>query len=170
MAVSWFILFSLLATFCKSQAETVPKQERIITNLEVIYGNQGVAVKFWYNETKISNQRTSVPGCPKSIDKIPWIYYGEPPRCYLAGHHGPCSLGQKLLVKKGSPFGICACECVVDGVQCGSLEWNQFKYSRYISCDSHGENANPFGQIFDKEANKCYEKATQVNKQFLIQF
>ncbi len=80
----------------------------------------------------------------------------------MAGHHGPCPLGQKLLVKKGSPFGTCVCECVVDGIQSGSLEWNKLKYSRYVSCDGYGENANPFGQVFDKETNTCYEKATQV--------
>ncbi len=119
-----FLIFIVFALNIFLNVAQYTPNDRIITNLDLLYGNQGVSVKFAYNETSSSNHLTSVPGCPKSIDGIPWIYYGDPPRCFLAAQHGPCPLGQKLLVIEGSPYGICACECVVDGEQDNSFELN----------------------------------------------
>lgn len=161
MAVKFFVFMLFALNILSSKAQYTPN-ERIITDLSLLYGNQGVSVKFAYNETTNSNKLTSVPGCPKSIDGIPWIYYGDPPRCFLAGQYGPCPLGQKLLVMEGSPFGVCACECVVDGEQDNAFELNTQSKPRYIFCNSKGENANFYGQIYDTKENVCFEKGTQV--------
>lgn len=93
-------------------AFTQTTQERTITDLEIIYGSHGVPVDYLYNET--GNSFGSVPGCPKFIDWFPWIYYGDPVHCFLAYHSGPCKLGYKLVLQKGSPYGICACDCLND--------------------------------------------------------
>ncbi|ODN05680.1 hypothetical protein Ocin01_00995 [Orchesella cincta] len=52
-------------------------------------------------------QYASVPGCPKAISGRPWLYYGSPTRCYLAGIQGPCSSHQTLQWRRGSSFGVC---------------------------------------------------------------
>ncbi len=142
--------------------EQVFTQERLVTSLQVIYGSQGVSVHYWYNETAKADEIKSAPGCPKSIDGFPWVYYGTPPRCYLAGHHGPCELRQKLLVKENSRDGFCACECVVDGIQEGNVKWDSRKGTRYISCQDVGIEPSSYGQVFDKLDKACYEPMTQV--------
>lgn len=155
------VIFTLFSpTIFKNSAESL----RIISDLELIYGNQGVAVEYWYNETTNNTQKTSVPGCPTSIDGVPWIYYGNPRRCYLAAHHGPCPLEQKLLVVEGSPYGVCACKCVVDRAQTGLQFDNQQSKPRYIFCTNKGENSNPRGQIYDTKDQLCFEGAAQVKR------
>lgn len=149
------------------------KWERTEANLETIYGNQGVPVKFCYNETSVSQDVTSVPGCPKSINGIPWIYYGKPPRCFLAGHHGPCPIGQKLLAVHGTPFGICACECFVDDIQLGLINWKPSNPTsnhdktmqipqRYFYCLRKKNDGAELGQIFDTETKTCYPIYSEV--------
>ncbi len=167
------ILFLCTATGSCMQPEK--KWERIETNLETIYGNQGVPVKFCYNETSTSKNVTSVPGCPKSIDGIPWIYYGTPPRCFLAGHYGPCPVGQKLLAVHGTPFGICACECFVDDIQVGLINWKPSslnndqdqtmpKRQRFYLCLRNKNDGGELGQVFDTETKSCHPIYSHVTK------
>lgn len=135
--------------------------ERIITNLDIIYNSSGVPLDYSYNEST-STGLTSAPGCPKSIDGIPWIYYGDPPRCFLAAHYGPCPKEQKLLVVKGSAFGVCACECVVDGEYIPYFQSNLRLKPRYIFCKNPSLIAT-WGHIYDTKEFKCFERCKQVD-------
>lgn len=133
---------------------------RIITDLRTIYEKRGVDLDYRYNETHSnSNGLSSVPGCPKSISGLPWIYFGNPKTCYLAHFTGPCCKGEVLITQYGSPYGICGCECLsLNPDKYNNLRAN--KGDRYLGCkDEENEISKnfPFGQVFDTMEQKCYE-------------
>ncbi|CAL8091331.1 unnamed protein product [Orchesella dallaii] len=99
----------ILNTICVfSQPATlweVSDMERIATHINP----GGEEIDNRYNEPNrgFAYSAVSVPGCPKSIEGNTWLYYGEPPRCFLAGIQGPCFQNQHLAPQRQSPFGIC---------------------------------------------------------------
>ncbi|CAL8091337.1 unnamed protein product [Orchesella dallaii] len=108
------VIISTVASSClaSSYYRTQTIQERIVSDLEIIESPNGVPLDFNYNETSSeSGTFPSVPGCPKSIDGYPWVYFGNPPRCYLSGYPGPCPGYRYLFIENGSPYGICGCGC-----------------------------------------------------------
>lgn len=43
--------------------------------------------------------------------QLPWIYHGNPERCYLSGHRGPCNSRMKLFARQtDSVRGTCDCD------------------------------------------------------------
>ncbi|CAL8134998.1 unnamed protein product [Orchesella dallaii] len=54
---------------------------------------------------------STAPGCPARTFQLPWIYYGNPERCYLAGHRGPCNSRMTMFVRQNEPIrGMCDCD------------------------------------------------------------
>lgn len=141
-----------------TSSEYVPTPPRVVTSLEIIYGSYGVPVDYSYNETTASTDKHfgSVPGCPQSIEGFPWVYYGNPPRCFLAGHHGPCSFGQKLFIQPGSLSGICGCQCLDDDVDPKIFQLLKNLDVRYVYCRQFGGDVPKHGQLYDKQTQKCY--------------
>jgi hypothetical protein len=45
------------------------------------------------------------------LHRDPWVYVGNPPKCFLSGTQATCPEGMKLGVRSGSPFGACKCNC-----------------------------------------------------------
>ncbi|CAL8091405.1 unnamed protein product [Orchesella dallaii] len=100
------------------EAKSVPQEivERIVTDPQILW--TGAPIDYSYNESHIrsdpSDGFSSVPGCPKSDEGYPWVYFGLPPKCYLTGQKGPCGAYLSLFAKKGTPFGFCNCDCFQD--------------------------------------------------------
>lgn len=42
---------------------------------------------------------------------IPFVYFEETGKCYLAGLKGPCPENMVMFPQHGSPFGFCDCNC-----------------------------------------------------------
>lgn len=129
--------------------------ERIVTNIEDVY--DGVTLDYSYRECGSrtlwgpgSDGLCSVPGCPKSDEGIPWIYYGIPPKCYLAGERGPCELNERLKIVKESPYGICHCDCFEGIIKRAQPQKIEF-------CKSY-----PTEFVFVAEAKRCFSLFAQV--------
>ncbi len=174
-SLSLYLTVAVLATLLSkqytiAQDDTIvfsQTNERVITNLETIYSAHGVPLDYSYNETT-SNTLTSVPGCPRSIEGLPRIYYGNPKRCYLAQHIDPCGIGEKLLAQNESLYGICGCECMtLDPERYSNLRNSKERYLYFE--DDTGEF--PYGQIFDTKERKCYgkyERGPRVKPRYVI--
>ncbi|CAL8091413.1 unnamed protein product [Orchesella dallaii] len=121
-------LLSAEAKFASQKIE-----ERIVTDSETLL--IGVPIDYSYNESHVrsdsSDGFSSVPGCPKSDGGYPWVHYGTPPKCYLAGQQGPCDGNQTLFVKTGSTFGFCSCNCF-EGIQLINPFEDQFCNSKPV--------------------------------------
>lgn len=153
------------------------QNERIVTDLRVIYDKRGVDLDYRYNETHYnSNGLSSVPGCPKSISGLPWIYYGNPKKCYLAHFTGPCSKGEMLLTHEESPYGFCGCECMTLNPD-KYISLGENKGIRYLGCKDDEKEISknfPLGQVFNVNEQRCYgmytngpcEKAGEVITEF----
>lgn len=171
----------LLSTLCSSQSPednkniisfitdnrrwTVSK-DRIVTDYTVLSSPTGVPIDFSYNETAQSGVLTSSPGCPKSIEGHPWIYYGDPARCFLAGFQGPCTdTNRVLLVERYSLVGICGCKCLLNfqkTIQQREILEDTLYFSsnsRYQICPGLAQE-----QAYDKENKKCYNFGEQVKE------
>jgi hypothetical protein len=130
LSLQCFVTLAIAGEFSSEEAITsrsaeqleeplpLPKSERIITDYEDVLN--GVYISYSYNDTSEfapGEGLPSVPGCPKNENGLPWVLYRPHSlltalnRCYLAGQRGPCELGQKLFVERGSPFGYCNCAC-----------------------------------------------------------
>ncbi len=127
--------------------------QRIITDLQIIASNLGLAIEYWHKETGNLNQLTSASRCPKSNDGLSWIYFQKPSQCYMAGTPGGCPAGQNLWLRNGSHIGICTCECFVDVWLTGYLQYKA--NHRYQECRCSCVVANPYRQVFDTEENIC---------------
>ncbi|ODN00315.1 hypothetical protein Ocin01_06367 [Orchesella cincta] len=111
------IFFIVIVLIIKAFAETNSTSksqvisERIITNLKDVIN--GVPIDYSYNESDTIPPAglISVPGCPKSDEGYPWLYFGSPPKCFLTGQRGPCPADQSLFVELRTPFGFCNCDC-----------------------------------------------------------
>ncbi|CAL8091340.1 unnamed protein product [Orchesella dallaii] len=125
--------------------------ERIVSDLEIIESPNGVPVDFNYNETiREPGFLTSAPGCPKSIDRYPWVYFGNPPRCHLAGYSGPCGDDRYLFIEQSYPFGVCVCQCFKFFLQSNQSDSIQTSPSgRYKFC---GYNTG-----YDSQEKICYD-------------
>lgn len=135
-----------------TDADTTLK-ERIVTDISYVY--DGVLVDYRYNEsdTKFIPKEgglLSVPGCPKSVEGYPWVYYGSPKKCYLAGEQGPCPQDQKLFIKAGSPYGFCNCEC---------FEGKEISQEAEF-CNSMMDGTE---YVFMSETRQCYAVYDQVS-------
>ncbi|ODN00310.1 hypothetical protein Ocin01_06371 [Orchesella cincta] len=143
---------SILIVFLVSTplASSITYEERIILDLETVESPNGVPVDFSYNETNAEpGSLKSVPGCPKSIDGYPWVYFGNPPRCYLAGTRGPCDIGRYLSLELGSPFGVCGCECILSSLELDLPHLiNTSPDGRYKFCKNQG---------YDAQQKICYD-------------
>ncbi|CAL8091417.1 unnamed protein product [Orchesella dallaii] len=133
LALTTSILIEV-AFLLPTEAQSVPQkiEERIVTDFKTLL--IGAPIDFSYNESHVgpdsSDGLSSVPGCPKSDEGYPWVYFGSPPKCYLAGEHGPCDdWNQKLFVKSGSTFGFCSCTCI-EGIELNPLEDTFCKLSK----------------------------------------
>ncbi|CAL8091393.1 unnamed protein product [Orchesella dallaii] len=100
--------------------------ERVVTNIDSVYN--GAPLDYRYNESDSNSlgNPVSSPGCPKSDEGYPWVYYGSPPKCFLAGQQGPCEEDQSLFVKSDSPDGFCNCNCFEGGKVDSKKEQDQF--------------------------------------------
>ncbi|ODN00308.1 hypothetical protein Ocin01_06373 [Orchesella cincta] len=104
-----------------------------------------------------SSIQEGLPVCPqKYVDEYeyPYVVYGKPSQCYVAGRQGPCSSGSVLFAKPRSHFGVCSCECFIDeGILFDDSHVRNYRYCF---------NAR-VGQIFvyDKKRCACYQLGTQ---------
>lgn len=136
------------------------KHERVITDIKDVFS--GVPVDFSYNQSAINGVllergMTSAPGCPKSVAGYPWVYYGSPTKCYLAGEKGPCDPDQKLLVEYGSFYGFCNCECFEGAKRSRDMDKAQF-------CTSLDGRE----YVFIPEMKKCFSLYDQVKPQKVL--
>lgn len=123
--------------------------------------NIGVDIDFSFNETLIagSKGRSSSPGCPKSVNGIPWVYYGSPQKCLMSGRRNECKLGSTLLPVEGSTFGKCVCNCLVDR---DFPKERKVETENFIHCKGTSGNLRfrkgeyGYGQIYDKRRSKCF--------------
>ncbi|CAL8091420.1 unnamed protein product [Orchesella dallaii] len=126
LALATSILIEV-AFLLSAEAKSVPQKikERIVTDSETLW--IGAPIDYSYNESypESSDSFSSVPGCPKSDEGYPWVYFGSPPKCYLTGEQGPCDSFDKLFVKSDSEFGFCSCGCI-EGIQLISPQEHQF--------------------------------------------
>ncbi|CAL8091389.1 unnamed protein product [Orchesella dallaii] len=126
-----FLLVVKVGSISKKPVAVV--KERIITDIKDV--RNGVKIDYSYNESvtivDLSTSReglASVPGCPKSDEGYPWVYFGSPPKCYLTGQRGPCEGDQSLFIKKGTPFGFCNCDCFQDQESRGKEKKDQDRF------------------------------------------
>jgi len=149
LTLTTIVAVALFQTFVESQTVSLHIKERIITDFNDVLN--GVLIDFAYNEshirTNLSEGLSSVPGCPKSDEGYPWVYYGSPPKCYLAGQQGPCDLDQTIFVKDGSPFGYCNCKCL-GGIQLRNPLEDQFCKPNPIATPE---------LVYLASEEKCYE-------------
>jgi len=75
---------STVGNFAVVKSESLIANERIITDYQDVVN--GVPIDYRYNESAFLSSGhglPSVPGCPKSDEGYPWVYFGLPPKCYL---------------------------------------------------------------------------------------
>ncbi|CAL8091428.1 unnamed protein product [Orchesella dallaii] len=151
LALTTSILIEV-AFLLSAEAKSVPQKikERIVTDFKTLL--IGAPIDFSYNESQVrsdsSDGLSSVPGCPKSDEGYPWVYFGSPPKCYLAEEQGPCGdWNQKLFVKSGSTFGFCSCKCF-EGIQLINPLEDQF-------CNPYSRGTIELVHVGDLE--KCFE-------------
>ncbi|CAL8091432.1 unnamed protein product [Orchesella dallaii] len=142
-----------------ADAKSVPQEieKKIVLDIETLLN--GVPIDYSYNESypDSSDSFYSVPGCPKSDVGYPWVYFGSPPKCYLAGTQGPCDGNQKLFVKSDSEFGFCSCGCI-EGIQLINPLEHQF-------CKPHFAGTLELVHVGDLE--KCFALYEQVQLSFV---
>ncbi|CAL8091325.1 unnamed protein product [Orchesella dallaii] len=108
MLIKVLLVFILNAICVFSQPATlweVSDLERIATHINP--GGEEIDNRYIEPNYGFGYASVSVPGCPKSIEGNPWLYYGQPPRCFLAGIQGPCFQNQHLEPQRQTPYGIC---------------------------------------------------------------
>ncbi|ODM91660.1 hypothetical protein Ocin01_15019 [Orchesella cincta] len=127
--------------------------ERIVTTLAVIDSDEGIPLDYNYNETIKEEELTSAPGCPKSIDGFPWVYYGDPPKCHLSGFRGPCGENQLLFLKDfESNEGVCVCEiCEKYLISGAPIQVSPDKRYKFCGPD----------HVYDKTSRQCYDLNAQ---------
>ncbi|CAL8091397.1 unnamed protein product [Orchesella dallaii] len=118
--ITTFILAAIVFKVCLADSNNTDSsnsslvEERIITDIDDVLN--GVPIDLRYNQSSHKHSippgnLPSVPGCPKSDEGYPWVYYGSPPKCYLAGQRGPCDIDERIFIQYQSPCGICNCNC-----------------------------------------------------------
>ncbi|CAL8128275.1 unnamed protein product [Orchesella dallaii] len=154
--ISFEFLFLIAIFLSHSHNLVAEEHDRIVTDLELIYSSQGIPIDYGYNETKIEKEElASAPGCPKSIEGFPWVYYGNPPKCYLTGLQSPCSKNQLLFleeIESESNTGVCVCKICQNYLASGA-PMPVSPDGRYKFC---GED-----NVYDTHEKDCYDLHNQ---------
>lgn len=117
----------------------------------------------------------------RSVDGLPWVYFGDPLRCQLVGSSGSCPPGQLVFGNHNQTwFGHCDCICPeVTSSTPGTKElkllskWGEFyganitEHSALRFCTLR-EALEVNGAMLDKETGSCYYLETRVNSQKCI--
>jgi hypothetical protein len=108
----------------------------------------------------------------------PWIKYGSPSKCFLAGTQGPCPAGMRIGLQSNNPNeGICKCNCFFPfsdrarqyydenkGYSGSGRNWDPYLNEKQPFCYDFQEKRT---FAYSKEMNGCYGLFTQVSCDFL---
>ncbi|CAL8132992.1 unnamed protein product [Orchesella dallaii] len=149
LVFSTIIIKTVLVLLFKAKSVSPQIRERIITDSEALI--HGVPIDFSYNEgsTSSNSNLKSVPGCPKSDEGYPWVYYGSPKKCYLAGEQGPCMPDQSIFVTSRSAWGFCNCNCFKE--RKGNVKNGQDQF-----CSGVTSRGVIIEYVFKSSLRKCY--------------
>lgn len=90
-------------------------------------------------------------------DGYPWVKFGTPARCYLAGFQGPCPLYMKLFYNQTAPeFGYCSCDCF-DNDPSSPVEYYCMRKAKEWHSDAE---FRAYG--FSSETKSCYALFSEV--------
>ncbi|CAL8091380.1 unnamed protein product [Orchesella dallaii] len=142
-------------------------EERVVSDPNIIHSSFGVPLHSHFNESAVfSNENiTSAAGCPSPIEDLPWLYFGNPPKCFLVGTTGPCASGQIFFGNLSSSYGFCECVCN-EKLQNQTGNFDHLlkikEGDRFLFCQLKGGLHKINEAAYDKENGLCHFLETQA--------